>query len=109
MPLHERFLPRQSPQVPGEKGTPFALSNGLGRFFVARETMTAHGQLTTEYATDSEEDWNEPRHWQFGELPGEQMMRSNGIRSRIPLLILPLPIPEGNISGHNIEGKAFSR
>jgi hypothetical protein len=52
MTLNERFLPRKNPQVPGEKGTPFALSNGLGRFFVARERMTTQGQLTTEYAKD---------------------------------------------------------
>ena len=52
MPLHERFLPRKSPQVPGEKGTPFALSNGLGRFFVAREVLTSEGNVKTEYAKD---------------------------------------------------------
>jgi hypothetical protein len=52
MPLNERFLPRQRPQAPDDKGTPFAQHNGLGRFFVVREVMRADGQITTEYAHD---------------------------------------------------------
>lgn len=52
MPLNERFLPRQKPVVPGEKGTPFAQSNGLGRFFVVREILTSEGKVKTEYAKD---------------------------------------------------------
>lgn len=52
MPLNERFLPRRSPQAPGEKGTPFAQANGLGRFFVVREVMTPEWKTTTEHAKD---------------------------------------------------------
>ncbi len=52
MPLNERFLPRRSPHAPGEKGTPFAQSNGLGRFFVVREIMRPDGQIMTEHAQD---------------------------------------------------------
>jgi hypothetical protein len=53
MPLNERFVPRQSPQAPGEKGTPYTLHNGLGRFFVAREVMQSDGQMKIEYANDA--------------------------------------------------------
>jgi hypothetical protein len=52
MPLNERFVSRQRPQAPGEKGTPFAQSNGLDRFFVVREVMRADGMIMTEYAHD---------------------------------------------------------
>ena len=54
MPLNERFLPHRSQQAPGEKGTPFAQANGLGRFFVVREVMRADRQITTEYAQDEQ-------------------------------------------------------
>jgi len=54
MPLNERFVPRKRPQAPGEKGTPFAQSNGLGRFFVVREVMRADGQITREQAQDEQ-------------------------------------------------------
>ena len=52
MPLNERFVPRERPHTPGEKGTPFARANGLGRFFVVREVMRADRQIMTEYAHD---------------------------------------------------------
>lgn len=54
MPLNERFVSRTSPQAPGEKGTPFAHSNGLGRFFVVCEVMRADGHITIEKAHDEQ-------------------------------------------------------
>ncbi len=50
--MNERFVPRQRPQAPGEKGTPFAQSNGLDRFFVVREVVRADRKITTEKAQD---------------------------------------------------------
>lgn len=54
MPLNERFVPRQRPQAPGKKGTPFAQSNGLDRFFVVREVMRSNRQITIEKAQDEQ-------------------------------------------------------